>query len=161
MADGLGYNFSPDQQKRLRNNLNAPGQGGLSPTANEAIKVLSLRLPNVLGGMPLGPETLLKQPMGGTMAPAVMPSGTPAAPGSAAAPAGPAGPPLYSLLSGALAGGGSGATATPHFDADSITVPSTPRVPNTDGLSTASAPPVSPGTVSDNTFRSWLNRRAE
>jgi hypothetical protein len=48
----LGFQFLPDQERRIRQGVNgsAPSAGGLGPATNEAIKILSLRLPNVLGG---------------------------------------------------------------------------------------------------------------
>lgn len=63
----IGYEFQPGQDKRLRTSLNRPqgGGGSLSPAANEAIRILSLRLPNVLGGRPPAPEDLLKPSVGG------------------------------------------------------------------------------------------------
>lgn len=67
MADYFGYSFSPDQQKKARAGLN---QGAdQAPTANEALKVLSLRLPTVLGGNPVTPEELLKPTVGGVGTP--------------------------------------------------------------------------------------------
>ncbi len=67
-----GYQFAPDAEKRMRKGVNdtAPqGQGGgLSPASNEAIKILSLRLPNVLGGKPIAPDSLLRPGVGGGMA---------------------------------------------------------------------------------------------
>src|SRR5262245_1441107 len=57
----LGYEFQPDQEKRLRTNINQ-----LSPFASQALQVLSLRLPNILGGRPISPDALLREAMGGT-----------------------------------------------------------------------------------------------
>ena len=65
----LGYEFQPGQEKRLRGNLNRPGGGALSPAANEAIRILSMRMPTVLGGRPPAPADLLKPAMGGSGAP--------------------------------------------------------------------------------------------
>jgi hypothetical protein len=65
----LGYEFSPQQDKRLRNGLNRPSDGMLNPAAQQAIKILSLRLPNMLGGRPPAPADLLKPPVGGNAGP--------------------------------------------------------------------------------------------
>ena len=64
MNDGnIGYSFTPGQdQKRLLAGINRGGQ--LGPMANAALKVLSLRLPNVLGGSPISPAQLLQSKVG-------------------------------------------------------------------------------------------------
>lgn len=60
----IGYTFEPGgNQKKLLNGVN---QGRLGPQANEALRVLSLRLPNVLGGSPISPEDLLRPRVGGS-----------------------------------------------------------------------------------------------
>lgn len=60
----IGYQFQPDAEKRLRNSLNTSA-GKLPAMSNEALKILSLRIPNVLGGRPIAPDALLKEQMGG------------------------------------------------------------------------------------------------
>ena len=65
MANNIGYEFQPGAQKRLVRGINQQQQ--LGPGAQEALKVLSLRLPAVLGGSPLAPEDLLRSRPGGGM----------------------------------------------------------------------------------------------
>jgi hypothetical protein len=59
----IGYTFAPDQQDEIKKRLNT-GQLGAGPQS--ALQVLALRLPNVLGGAPISPDTLLRAPVGGT-----------------------------------------------------------------------------------------------
>jgi hypothetical protein len=60
----LGYEFQPGgDQRRLLRGVN---QGRLGPQANEALRVLALRLPNVLGGSPISPSDLLRPRVGGS-----------------------------------------------------------------------------------------------
>ena len=65
----IGYTFSPaDQNNRLRQLNGANGQ--LGPNASEALRVLSLRLPTVLGGgSPLSSPGLLAPSVAGHTAP--------------------------------------------------------------------------------------------
>ena len=59
----IGYTFEPgSNQKRLLGGIN---KEKLGPTANEALRVLSLRLPSVLGGSPITSEDLLRPKVGG------------------------------------------------------------------------------------------------
>lgn len=59
----IGYTFEPGRnQKRMLSGIN---QGRLGPVANEALRVLSLRLPQVLGGSPIAPSDLLRPRVGG------------------------------------------------------------------------------------------------
>ncbi len=60
----IGYSFQPDSEKRLRGSINA-GNGQLGPQANEALKILSLKLPDVLSGRPIAPDDLLRPQVGG------------------------------------------------------------------------------------------------
>lgn len=64
MADTFGYAFTPGLQQRFTNSLNTQAQG-LPPTASQALQVLSLRLPNILGGQPIAPDALLRPRLGG------------------------------------------------------------------------------------------------
>lgn len=76
--DTIGYTFDPtNNQRRLLQGVNRGGQ--LGPMANEALRVLSLRLPNVLGGRPLSPDELLRAKLGTTPAPAPVPAPLPTA----------------------------------------------------------------------------------
>jgi hypothetical protein len=59
-----GYSFTPESERRLRTGINGAG-GQLGPQASQALKVLSLRLPNVLGGNPISPDALLRAQGGG------------------------------------------------------------------------------------------------
>ena len=60
----VGYTFEPGRdQKKMLGGIN---KGKLGPQANEALKVLSLRLPEVLGGSPIAPEDLLRPRVGGS-----------------------------------------------------------------------------------------------
>lgn len=52
-----------DTEQRLRKGLNQGGE--LGAAGNAALQVLSLRLPHVLGGTPLGPAALLNPQVGG------------------------------------------------------------------------------------------------
>lgn len=58
---GLGYQFNPSQDQDIRKRLN----GQLSPGVQTALRVMSLRLPTVLGGRPIAPGDLLKPPAPG------------------------------------------------------------------------------------------------
>jgi hypothetical protein len=63
----IGFQFQPgSDQKRLLEGLN---KGRLGPMANEALRVISLRLPQVLGGSPIAPEDLLRPRIGGSTPP--------------------------------------------------------------------------------------------
>lgn len=54
----IGYEFNPSQEQDVRKRLN--GAPGLSPQSQTALRVLALKLPNVLGGAPPAPADLLK-----------------------------------------------------------------------------------------------------
>ncbi len=58
----LGFSFQPGNEKRMRKGLN---ENSLGPRADEALKILSLHLPQFLGGAPLAPENLLGSHPGG------------------------------------------------------------------------------------------------
>jgi hypothetical protein len=63
-SDLGGYSFQPGAQpwRRRRQGLN---QGGLGPRTDEALKIISLRLPEFLGGNPItSPELLGSRPGG-------------------------------------------------------------------------------------------------
>lgn len=60
----IGQTFQPGQDTPLRRRLNAQG-ASLSPMAQEALRVLSLRLPTVLAGRPTSPSDLLQPRVGG------------------------------------------------------------------------------------------------
>lgn len=83
----IGYEFQPGQEKRLRGNLNRPGGGALSPAAQQAIRVISTRMPNVLGGRPPAPEALLKPQVGGNTAPGAVASSVLKSSGGSGGPA--------------------------------------------------------------------------
>jgi hypothetical protein len=54
-----GYTFTPGQGHRLRQPLNA---AGTSPYSNvsEALQILALHLPRIIGGAPIAPDDLLR-----------------------------------------------------------------------------------------------------
>jgi hypothetical protein len=89
----IGHEFQPSEDKRLRQGLNKPAGGQLGPAAQQAIKILSLRIPNVLGGRPPAPADLLRPQMGGNAGPgaasSVMQSSGLMGPSPSAAPAAP------------------------------------------------------------------------
>lgn len=58
---GIGYEFQPGDDERLRKRI----QAGVSPNSSQALQILSLRLPNVLGGRPIAPDDLLTSRVGG------------------------------------------------------------------------------------------------
>ena len=58
----LGYSFSPDTSNRLRQSFNT---GLLPNNASEALRILSLHLPAMLGGSPIAPEALLRPSLPG------------------------------------------------------------------------------------------------
>ena len=60
----FGYQFSPDAERAARKSVNNIPDGQLRPQATSALRVLSLRLPTVLGGRPIAPEDLLKPAVG-------------------------------------------------------------------------------------------------
>jgi hypothetical protein len=89
----IGHEFQPSEDKRLRQGLNKPAGGQLGPAAQQAIKILSLRIPNVLGGRPPAPADLLRPQMGGNAGPgaasSVMQSSGLMGPSPSAAPSAP------------------------------------------------------------------------
>lgn len=62
----MGYNFQPGQDNTMRRTMNQGATDAGGNMANQALRVLSLRLPNVLGGRPLSTGRLMTPPMGGT-----------------------------------------------------------------------------------------------
>ena len=58
MANGFGYNFSP--QGRTKFGQTQQKKPGTSPQIGHALQVLSLRLPRVLGGNPIAPDALMR-----------------------------------------------------------------------------------------------------
>lgn len=67
MADEMmGFSFQPGQDTEMRRAMNkGPMSGNGGNMANQALRVLSLRLPNVLGGRPLATRSLMTPGMGG------------------------------------------------------------------------------------------------
>jgi hypothetical protein len=61
MADQFGLSFVPDGQTDPTKKK--VGEGGVTPT-QQAIQLLSLRLPRVVGGSPIAPAPLLQSPGG-------------------------------------------------------------------------------------------------
>jgi hypothetical protein len=72
---GQGLSFTPGLQQRFRNSLNGQLPNGVS----EALQVLSLRLPQFLGGNPIAPDSLLRGGIPGAPPPGP-PSGPPPTP---------------------------------------------------------------------------------
>lgn len=66
MPSGLGYTFSPAGQNKFADpRRQQGGPAGSSPQRmGSALRVLSLRLPRVMGGSPISPDQLLKAPGG-------------------------------------------------------------------------------------------------
>lgn len=134
-----GYTFQPDQNNRLKQ-LNQ-GNGALGPHASEALRILSLRLPNFLGGgRPVAPAELLTPPVGG-QAPggAVVDSNRNAA-GPAGAMRGPSSPSAPGQLIDLVNNAVPSPTFTPGQGGDpqagpasTFRPPTTPRAP-LDGL---------------------------
>lgn len=58
MAQNFGVSFVPDEQN-LQQGKAGVGRGAMTPT-QQAIKLLSLRLPRVVGGSPIAPAPLLQ-----------------------------------------------------------------------------------------------------
>jgi hypothetical protein len=122
----IGYSFDPSSnQKRLLAGANSGGQ--LGPMANAALRILSLRLPSVLGGSPISPEALLRSKVG---------TGLPAPP-----VAGPGPSPLPTA-----SGVGGGPLNTVGFGKQSYM----PFQPPTQDFGTTSSP--NPGGPGDPTF---------
>ena len=87
MAD-YGLSFSPDLANRFRASLNNPtGAGQLSPQVGQALQVLSLHIPDFVGGSPILPDSLLRPRLGGFTPDAAVRAQTA---GSSAAPLMPA-----------------------------------------------------------------------
>lgn len=62
----MGYSFQPGQDTEMRRAMNkGPAAGSGGNMANQALRVLSLRLPNVLGGRPLATRSMMTPGMGG------------------------------------------------------------------------------------------------
>lgn len=73
----IGQTFQPGADSSYRKALNGQNSA-MSPTAQQALQVLALRLPTVLSGRPVAPADLLKPNVGGvaptpTTAPGVAP----------------------------------------------------------------------------------------
>lgn len=60
----IGQTFQPGTDDAYRRTLNQQ-TGSMSPTAQEALRVISLRLPSVLAGRPIAPTDLLQPRVGG------------------------------------------------------------------------------------------------
>lgn len=61
MSDLYGYNFSPDLANKFRSSLNSPtGASQLGPEVGQALRVISLHLPEFTGGSPIAPDSLLR-----------------------------------------------------------------------------------------------------
>lgn len=98
MANELtGFSFQPGQDNGMRRMMNQGAQANGNNMASQALRVLSMRLPNVLGGRPLASKGLMAPPMGGNV-PATMLN---------------AGGGQQASLSGAVGGAGSTPTFTP------------------------------------------------
>ena len=138
--------YTPQANKSLTTQING---GNLSPYASQALQMLSLHLPQFLGGMPVAPESLLQaSPNAGLMsslqgqlgAPSGASLGSAPPPVMGAAP-GAAPPPVMGAMAPSLgaapSGGGSplGALATaalsgppPSFASPSANAPQTPSI---------------------------------
>jgi hypothetical protein len=77
---GQGLSFTPGLGQRFRNSLNGQLPNGVS----EALQVLSLRLPQFLGGNPIAPDALLR--------PSPFRGGPPPSPSMLPSPSGPSRP---------------------------------------------------------------------
>lgn len=78
----IGQTFQPGTDNAYRRTLNQDN-GQLGPSAQEALRVMSMRLPTVLSGRPITPDALLKPRVGG----AAPGSALPTAPPTSGAPA--------------------------------------------------------------------------
>lgn len=106
----IGQTFQPGTDDAYRKTLNNQSST-LSPSAQQALQVLALRLPTVLNGRPMAPADLLKPNMGG-VAPSTMPTPT----GAPSMPTGAQGGfgNLLRIISAALgSASGPGASVTP------------------------------------------------
>ena len=65
MDESIGYTFQPQDAEMIRRKMNGAA-GGLSPQSSRALQILSLRLPNVMGGRPLAQQQLMTPPVGGS-----------------------------------------------------------------------------------------------
>lgn len=99
-------NFGPGQTFTPGSGVtnNAPGQYS-SPFASQALQILGLRLPSILGGLPIAPESLLRPQVG--MGPNALPLAssrmTTGLPGAPTGPSAPLGGPSPSGLPGLAA----------------------------------------------------------
>lgn len=101
----MGYKFQPGQANMMKKSMNGQAsQGG--NMANQALRVLSLRIPNVLGGKPLAPQSLMTPPTGGS-GPTNNPL-TVSGPGQAPSN-------LAAMISGAVSGSPSQSPQSPNF----------------------------------------------
>lgn len=115
--DMIGYNFQPGQDSGMQKAMNrGPAQAG-GNMANQALRVLSLRLPNMLGGHPLASRSLMTPGMGGNGSTTNNGALSVTGPGASSG--------LGAMLSGAVGGTGSGAGA-PNFTPAGITNPNDP-----------------------------------
>lgn len=102
-----GFNFQPGQDDEMRRVMNRGANASGNNMANQALRVLSLRLPNVLGGRPLTPRSLTGPTMGGP------------GPNNGNPTLGVTGPNagsgLGALVSGAVGGNASGGSGAPNI----------------------------------------------
>lgn len=69
----IGMTFQPRPEDFIRRRLNAQS-GQLGPMANEALRILSMRLPDILSGRPMAPSDLLRPRVGGAQTDILRPS---------------------------------------------------------------------------------------
>lgn len=60
----IGLSFDPAQQQKQQNGASGPNTGSAPQGVQEAIKILSLRLPRVVGANAISPQALLSSPGG-------------------------------------------------------------------------------------------------
>lgn len=97
--ESIGYKFQPEDMSGMQRRMNqTTGQAG--PMASQALRILSLRLPSMLGGRPLSTRSMMTPGMGGQGPLSV------SNPGSSN---------LQSLITGAVGGSGSPTSSSPVF----------------------------------------------
>ena len=67
-GNGFGVSFLPNGDQRFQRPQDQPGGTGRAPL-QEAVKILSMRVPRVVGANPLAPLALLNAPGGGGLQP--------------------------------------------------------------------------------------------
>ena len=67
-GNGFGVSFLPNGDQRFQRPQDQPGGTGRAPL-QEAVKILSMRVPRVVGANPLAPMALLNAPGGGGLQP--------------------------------------------------------------------------------------------